>query len=125
MFALVAQWKWSVQTSFANTVTGKRETWLMCVGGFAACKVCRKYGGSRKQRQDLALGTGTFTKLQNILRHGNATKAQQKMLAKKFGPQPGINWDHELAVQQWCREKSSVLVPDSGAVVTESVARDR
>ena len=30
-----------------------------------------------------------------------------------------------MAVQQWCREKSSALVPDSGAVVTESVARDR
>ena len=114
-----------MQASFANTVTGQREAWLVCVGGFAACKVCRKYGGSRKQRQDLALGTGTFTKLQNILRHGNATKAQQKMLAKNFGPQPGINWDHELAVQQWCREEASALVPDSGVVVTESVARDR
>ena len=97
----------------------------MCVGGFAACKVCRKYGGSRKQRQDLALGTGTFTKLQNILRHGNATKVQQKKLATKFGPQPGINWDHELAVQQWCREQASALVPDSCVVVTESVVRDR
>ena len=30
-----------------------------------------------------------------------------------------------MAVQNWCREQSSALVPDSGAVVTESVARDR
>ena len=73
----------------------------------------------------VAIGRGTFDKLQNILRHGNATAAQQKKLATFFGPQPGINWDHEMAVQQWCREKSSALVPDSGAVVTESVARDR
>ena len=97
----------------------------MCVGGFAACKVCRQYGGSARSRDNLALGRGSFAKFQNILRHGNATAAQQKKLATLFGPQPGINWDHEMAVQQWCREKSSVLVPDSGAVVTESVARDR
>lgn len=96
----------------------------MCVGGFAACKVCRQYGGSAR-RDDLALGRGSFARFQNILRHGNATSAQQKKLATWFGPQPGINWDHEMAVQQWCREKSSALVPDSGAVVTESVARDR
>ena len=123
------RWKWSVQASFANTVTGQRETWLMCVGGFAACKVCRQYGGqyggSARKRHDVALGRGSFAKFQNILRHGNATAAQQKKLATFFGPQPGINWDHEMAVQQWCREKSSALVPDSGAVVTESVARDR
>ena len=112
-----------MQASFANTVTGQRETWLMCVGGFAACKVCRQYGGSAR-RDNLALGTGMFTRFQNILRHGNATLVQQKKLATKFGPQPGINWDHEMAVQQWCREKSSALVPDSGAVVTEKVARD-
>ena len=30
-----------------------------------------------------------------------------------------------MAVQQWCREQSSALVPDSGVAVTESVARDR
>ena len=118
------RWKWSMQASFANTVTGQRETWLMCVGGFAACKVCRQYGGSAR-RDDLALGRGSFARVQNILRHGNATSAQQKKLATWFGPQPGINWDHEMAVQQWCREKSSALVPDSGAVVTDSVARDR
>ena len=100
----------------------------MCVGGFAACKVCRQYGGqyggSPRKRHDVALGRGSFAKFQNILRHGNATAAQQKKLATFFGPQPGINWDHEMAVQQWCREKSSALVPDSGAVVTESVARE-
>ena len=117
------RWKWSMQASFANTVTGQRETWLECVGGFAACKVCRQYGGSVR-RNNLALGRGTFLKFQNILRHGNATSAQQKKLATKFGPRVGINWDHEMAVQQWCREKSSALVPDS-AVVTESAARDR
>ena len=100
------RWKWSMQASFANTVTGQRETWLMCVGGFAACKVCRQYGGSAR-RDDLALGRGSFARFQNILRHGNATSAQQKKLATWFGPQPGINWDHEMAVQQWCREKSS------------------
>ena len=96
----------------------------MCEGGFAACKVCRQYGGTAG-RDNFALGRGSFAKFQNILRHGNATLAQQKKLAAKFGPQPGINWDHEMAVQQWCREKSSALVPDSGAVVTEPVARDR
>ena len=114
-----------MQASFANTVTGQRETWLMCVGGFAACKVCRQYCRGSARRDNFALDRGTFTKFQNILRHGNATSAQQKKLATKFGPQSGINWDHEMAVQQWCREKSSALVPDSGAVVTESVARDR
>ena len=97
----------------------------MCVDGFAACKVCRQYDGGSGKKGDLALGRGTFTKFQNILRHGNATSAQKKKLATKFGPQPGINWNHEMAVQQWCREKSSALVPDSGVVVTESVARDR
>ena len=100
----------------------------MCVGGFAVCKVCQKYcGGSARKRDELTLGRGTFSKFQNILRHGNATLAHQKKLATNFGPQPGINWDHEMAVQQWCREmeKSSALVPDSGVVVTESVARDR
>ena len=25
------RWKWSQQASFANPVTGQRETWLMCV----------------------------------------------------------------------------------------------
>ena len=96
----------------------------MCVGGFAACKRCRHYGGSAR-RDDLTLGRDTFTRFQNILRHGNATLAQQKKLATNFGPQPGISWNHEMAVQQWCREKSSALVLDSHAVVTESVARDR
>ena len=119
------RWKWCIQASFLNTVTCQREPWLMCVDGFAACKVCQQYSGYAR-RDDLALGRGTFiTQFQNILRHGNGTPAQQKMLATKFGPQSGINWDHEMAVQQWCREKSSALVPDSGAVVTESVARDR
>ena len=73
----------------------------------------------------MTLGRGTFTKFQNILRHGNATLAQQRKLATKFGPQPGINWNHEIAVQQWCQRQSSALVPASNVVVTESVARDR
>ena len=113
-----------MQASFANTVTGKRETWLVCVGGLAACKVCRQYGGIAG-RDNFALGRGSFAKFQNVLRHGNGTVAQQKKLATKFGPQPGINWGHEMAVQQWCREQASALVPDSGVVVTESVVRDR
>ena len=120
------RWKWSSQASFANTVTGQRETWLVCVGGFAACKVCQRYVRRPGYKtSDFALGRGNFLKFQNILRHGNATLAQQKKLATKFGPQPGINWGHEMAVQQWCREKSSALVPDSGVTVIESVARDR
>ena len=100
----------------------------MCVGGFGACKVCQQYySGSARKRDELSLGRGKLDKFQNILRHGNATLAQQKQLATHFEPQPGINWDHEMAVQQWCREmeKSSALVPDSGAVVIERVARDR
>ena len=115
-----------MQCSFVNTGTGQRETWLMCVGGFAACRVCRQYGRSTR-RNDLALGRGTFkfTRFQNILRHGSATSAQQEKFATKFGPQPGINWNHEMAVQQWCQRQSSALVPASNVVVTESVARDR
>ena len=96
----------------------------MCVGGFAACKVCRRYTGSAR-RDHLTLGIGDFTRFQNILRHGNGTLAQQKKLSATHGPQPGINWHHEMAVQQWCQDLSSALVPDSGAVVTGSVATDR
>ena len=88
----------------------------MCVGGFAACKVCRQYDGGSGKKGDLALGRGTFTKFQNILRHGDATLVQKKKLATKLGPQPGISWDREMAVQQWCQEKSSALVPGLGEV---------
>ena len=97
---------------------------MTCVGGFAACKVCQKFSGYTR-RDSFALGRGSFIKFQNILRHGNATKLQQQKLAANFGPQPGINWEHEMAVQQWCQQQSSKLVAESAAKVTESVARDR
>ena len=65
------------------------------------------------------------------MRPGNATRAQQRKLAEKYVPQPGINWQHELALQRWCQEMPSALEPDSGVVVAGSadvagsVARDR
>ena len=98
----------------------------MCVGGFAACKLCRHFKGTWQGCRDpLVLGTGSFLKFQNILRHGNATWKQQRKLAEMHGPQKGITSRHELAVEQWCREQTLALVPDSGAVVTGSVAADR
>ena len=79
----------------------------MCVGGFAACKLCRHFKGTWQGCRDpLVLGTGSFLKFQSILRHGNATLKQQRKLAEMHGPQNGITSRHELAVEQWCREQS-------------------
>ena len=125
------RWKWSLQASFKNPGTGNRESWLVCVAGFAACKLCQTYYGTDGdsfyempgRKDKLALGTGSFMKLQNILRHGNANKAQQKKFAERYGPQPGINWNHELALQDFC--KKMMTFDDDGVPVTGSVARDR
>ena len=60
----------------------------------------------------------------NILRHGNLTRAQQQALSKNYGPQPGINWAHELAIQQWCEKMSLSLAPVSIPSVAGSAAQD-
>ena len=112
------RWAWSHQASFVNRITNKPETWLVCLRGFATCKVCQRYTGSMR-KDSLARGTGSFLKLQNILRHGNCTKTQQQALSKNYGPQPGINWSHELAIQQWCEELTAIP-----SVVAVSVAQD-
>ena len=111
--------------------------------------VLRQYG--HRPEGDMVDVCGRFCSMQSVpeirwvsqaetgfgARHGHFYQAPEHLAAwecnegaaedarQKFGPQPGINWDHELAVQQWCREEASALVPDSGVVVTESVARDR
>ena len=118
------RWAWSHQASFVNRVFNKPETWLVCLRGFATCKVCQSYTGSMR-KDSFARGIGSFRKLQNILRHGNCTKTQQQALSKNYGPQPGINWGHELAIQQWCEKMSLSLAPVSiPSVVAVSAAQD-
>ena len=117
------RWEWSHRASFVNRITDKPETWLVCLAGFAACKVCRSYTGHIR-KDSFAQGTGSFLKFQNILRHGNLTRAQQQALSKNYGPQPGINWGHELAIQQWCQKMSLSLAPVSVPSVAGSAAQD-
>ena len=106
-----------------NMITDKPETWLVCISGFAACKVCRSYTGHGR-KDSLAQGTGSCLKFQNILRHGNLTKDQQQKLKKKYGPQQGINWTHELAIQQWCQRMSLNLEPDLAHSVVGAAGQD-
>ena len=56
--------------SNTNPVTGKKETWLGCKGGFAICIRCCSVEGLRKH-SSLARGEGSFLRYENLRRHSN------------------------------------------------------
>jgi len=106
-----------------NQITNKPETWLVCIAGFAACKVCHSYTGQIR-KDTFAQGTGSFDRFGNILKHGNGNPAQQQALSKTYGPRQGINWGHVLAIQQWCQKMLFSLAPVSIPSVVGSAAQD-
>ena len=64
MQVLENRWQWSQRASFVNRITNQPETWLVCIAGFAACKVCRSYTGHIRKGDSFAQGTGSFLKFQ-------------------------------------------------------------
>ena len=94
------RWKWSQELTFQNKVSGKREPWLGFHNGAAVCIVCAAYSGPGK-RDSFASGSGSFLRVSNLKRHGNATRQQQILLQAGDGPRAGINWTHELALRAW------------------------
>ena len=94
------RWTWTAQASFTNAATNKKETWLACKDGAAICLLCAAYDGPGR-KDKFAEGIGNFLNWNNIKRHGNLLTAQKRRLGsgEVHGPEKGINWTHELAVQ--------------------------
>ena len=86
--------EWSAECAYTNPVTSKKESWLGCRNGMAICIPCNSYWGQSGVRgvgrkSSVARGTGTFTRLQNLRRHGTALGHAQALQA----------WGHRLRAQ--------------------------
>ena len=101
------RFNWSARTTFQNELTGADQTGLGYRDGHGLCLVCSANVGY--ERDVFAQGQGDLRRLDAILRHGNNTSSQKRLLQRP-GVTKGsmtqeerrlINWTHIDAVQAW------------------------